>query len=153
MNVSNWYRDIREFMESAGQTVHTKPTHLSADDAHLRARLIMEEAFETCHALGVQPVVNGEPIAFVDMEFVNFAPTHLLGLVDGCCDLIVVALGTLVTAGLPDEPFMDEVNQNNLSKVKPVAKIVNGKIQKPDGYTPPNLSQILLNLYDQGEEQ
>lgn len=149
-STSKWYQDIREFMESGGQTVNDSPTHLSAADSELRARLILEEAFETCRALGVL-VLNdeGEEIEFEDLQFHSANPTHMLALVDGCCDIVVVTLGTLVSAGLPDEPFMDEVNQNNLSKVKPVCKIENGKIQKPPGYQPPRLSDILLSLYSQ----
>lgn len=153
-DTSKWYKDIREFMESGGQTVNNSPTHLSAEDSELRARLIMEEAFETCRALGVV-VTNdeGDDIEFEDLQFHAVNPTHMLALVDGCCDIIVVTLGTLVSAGIPDEPFMAEVNENNLSKVKPVCRIENGKIQKPPGYKPPKLSDILLSLYDRGIEE
>lgn len=148
-DTSGWYKDIRDFMEAAGQTVSYKPSQLSIQDAELRARLILEEALETCHALGVAVTLGEQEVTFEDLSFESVYPTHTLKLVDGCCDVIVVTLGTLVSAGIPDIPFMDEVNQNNLTKVKPVCKIVNGKVQKPDNYQPPKLSDILMKLYEE----
>ena len=158
-HTSKWYKDIREFMESAGQTVNNEPTPLCEEDAILRARLIMEEALETCAALGVAIGVNiaeseedasYEELSFDRLAFVKYDETDLLGVVDGCCDILVVTLGTMVSIGVPDHPFMKEVNQNNLSKVKPVAKIENGKIQKPPGYQPPNLANVMYQVF--GEE-
>lgn len=154
-DVSQWYSDIREFMTAAGQTVPEKPEPLCEKDAVLRARLIMEEALETIHALGVEVHVNHHddiPIAMDNLDFYRVVPTHMLGAVDGCCDIIVVTLGTLVSLGLPDNPFMTEVNQNNLTKVKPRVYIKEGKIQKPPGYQPPQLSKLLLQCYEASNE-
>lgn len=148
-NTSPWYNKVKEFMEAGGQTVPDSPDQLSMEDANLRARLILEEAIETCIALGVTPRVNGEVLRMDSIQFESEYPQHIIGTIDGCCDLMYVTLGTLVSMGLPDDPFMTEVCDNNLTKVKPTVRIVNGKIQKPPGYQPPDLGKVLDNILDE----
>jgi len=154
----NHYDSIKDFMESAGQVVPPEPTQLDATTAELRARLLLEETLETIRALGVEIHLaelgqEHVPIEMEHLRLTSTVPCHTLAMVDGICDVVYVALGTLVSAGLPFDPFMDEVCENNLSKVRPVAKIVNGKVVKPDNYQPPRLSEILLNLYSLGKKQ
>ncbi len=151
----NWENDVRAFMEAAGQTAPEEPSKISPQDAELRARLILEEAFETVRALGVDVLVRvGDsdsedtlPLSFEDITLISVVPANILETVDGLCDVMYVTLGTFVTLGLPSGPFMDEVCKNNLTKVFPRVHIVNGKVQKPLDYQPPRLSEILSLEY------
>jgi predicted HAD superfamily Cof-like phosphohydrolase len=67
--------------------------------------------------------------------------------IDGCCDLSVVTIGTLSTLGVPDKPFLEEVDNNNLAKFGPGGyRNDYGKWVKPPGHKPPDISRILSEL-------
>lgn len=73
-------------------------------------------------------------------------------IADGLADILVIAFGTLVTYFGPPvaRQILDEVLKNNLSKVDgslgPLNFREDGKVLKPDGYTPPNVRGILIDL-------
>lgn len=150
-------RQVEEFMLRGGQEVPLKPTQPSVEIRKLRAQLIMEEALETVKALGCEVTAK---------DFVTFAVGSLKGayfinsfhivadtditeisleaVIDGCCDVAVVTTGTLSACGIPDAPFQDEINQNNLLKfVDGVYRDENGKIQKPKNHPKPRIKEIL----------
>ena len=87
----------------------------------LRVSLIEEESKETCDAIEAG---------------------DLIGAIDGLCDLIYVALGTAIEFGIDLEPFFDEVHRSNLAKVVGPMR-ADGKILKPEGWTPPDIAGIL----------
>jgi predicted HAD superfamily Cof-like phosphohydrolase len=145
--MSDWYQQVKAFMEGAGQHVPDEPMQMDRSTAELRARLILEEAFETVAALGIEIECRGEITDFKDLKLYSTVPPHVLATVDGLCDIMYVTIGTFVSMGLPADPFMQEVCQNNMTKVCPRAHIVAGKVQKPADYQPPKLSEILLSLY------
>ena len=67
--------------------------------------------------------------------------------IDGCCDLAVVTTGTLSACGVPDLPFQQAVDQNNLEKFGPGNTIRDdGKLIKPPGHKPPDIAGILSRL-------
>jgi predicted HAD superfamily Cof-like phosphohydrolase len=100
-------------MVLAGQDLPDRPTIPTKEVAALRARLILEEALETCAALG-----------FPDVEVLqgdfDLGPMHdepdLVMILDGCADLSVVTIGTLSALGVNDEPLLALVDENNLAK-------------------------------------
>ncbi len=126
----------------------------------LRARLILEEALETVVALGfhIKPTAK---LVF-DMDDVVLLPAdgdypaNLEEVVDGCCDTIYVAVGTLLVCGAADLPHMAAVNHANDSKFPGGVAITNpetGKFQKPPGWQPPHHTAIfaqgpLVDLHD-----
>ena len=118
----------------------------------LRARLIWEEAHETIRALGVSVLCEEGPGYWIsegncelraNADYVPASsPVNLEGIIDGCCDLIYVAVGTLWACGVPDVPHMEEVIRANDAKFPngqgiPHPKIA-GKFGKPEGWTPPD---------------
>lgn len=119
----------------------------SAPERLLRAKLIFEEAMETIEALGVKVGViglfNEFEYTFIDTGEENYSPKEIL---DGVCDLAVVANGTLLCCGLHNvfEEALKRVDQNNWSKVKDgVIKNADGKYQKPPGYKPVVLDDLI----------
>ena len=66
---------------------------------------------------------------------------------DGCMDLIWVVLGFCYMKGYDVQGAWDEVARSNLSKIDAetgkVIKNRNGKVMKPDGWTPPNLKPFV----------
>jgi predicted HAD superfamily Cof-like phosphohydrolase len=110
----------------------------------LRARLLLEETRETVEALA-----TGDRVAFAD----------------GLADLIYVAIGAALAYGIPLEEVWSEVQRSNMSKFVKCEDCDNGwvssgscrkcsgigliairdaggKVQKPDGWTPPNIRQF-----------
>ena len=159
-----YYDLIKLFMLKAGQEVHDVPAMPSDETIELRARLIMEEALETIAALGckvyldcgyvtvtdglgMMKTIEVNPSEVVKVRSTKYANVDLVEIVDGCCDVMYVTLGTLISFGIQDCEYFDEVCYNNLSKVYPNCVKVDGKVQKPADYKPPRIKQMLENLF------
>jgi predicted HAD superfamily Cof-like phosphohydrolase len=70
-----------------------------------------------------------------------------VGQLDGCMDLIWVTLGYCYMKGFDVEGAWAEVARSNLSKIDPetgkVSKRKDGKVLKPEGWTPPELKPFV----------
>ena len=129
------------------------------DTRQLRARLILEEALETIHALGGTWIVNERGA----LDIVMIPDPNMEGIIDGVCDLHYVAIGTLAACGVPDLPHVREVNAANNAKFPngqgvPHPTIPN-KFGKPLGWTPPShefiqeeMEKVGLNLKAIGQK-
>ena len=135
-------KSVLEFMMKAGQPVCT------GDAAELAARLITEEALETVQAL-IFNVVNklggGWKHLPINIANVGRRPIDLVEVIDGACDTQYVLYWTLNMLGIDGDLFMEEVCKNNLLKVVNPQFDENGKLKKPDGHKPPNITGILAN--------
>jgi predicted HAD superfamily Cof-like phosphohydrolase len=141
---------IREFMQKAGQETPGQPTPPSAAIRVLRAKLILEEALETVEALGVDVRVSGggaSHISLVDdpeMIFEVVREPDLEGVVDGCADISVVTIGTLVAFGVDDEPILEEVDSANLRKFAAGSYVRDdGKWMKPPDWRKPDILGVV----------
>ena len=69
------------------------------------------------------------------------------GQLDGCMDLIWVILGYCYMKNYDVEGAWNEVARSNLSKINPTTGKVNkrndGKVMKPEGWSPPNLKPFV----------
>lgn len=131
------YDRIKTFMQQAGQETPARPVEPDENTRILRAKLILEEALETVEALGVKVTFNedGQPIAFEPGGKFNMEE-----VVDGCADISVVTIGTLIALGVDDEPILEEVDAANLRKFGPGGRRrADGKWLKPPDWTPPDL--------------
>lgn len=114
---------VDKFMKLAKQDLPDRPTLPDEKARLLRAKLILEEALETVHALGVDVWVDnarGEEI-HIDFTDVRLKSAEdrgpsLEGIADGCADVIVVTTGTLSACGIADDAVQCEVDFNNLAK-------------------------------------
>lgn len=156
------YKNVRQFCKLANQAAPEVPTMPDRATAKLRAALILEEALETVRALGMDVVVFTEDEEILaDKTIPRFPTTKLAakepqqfvgivdlqrdidleGIADGCADISVVTTGTLVACGLPDKELLELVDQNNLDKFGPGHSYTpTGKLQKPPGHKPPNIT-------------
>lgn len=143
---------IEEFMQKAEQSVPDYPVEPDKPTRLLRAKLILEEALETVSALGVNVTTPSSlssptvPIQFKDLQFfINpYKPFDMVEVVDGCCDISVVTIGTLSACGVKDAALLLEVDLSNLAKFGPgSSKRKDGKWLKPEGWTPPAISYHL----------
>jgi len=143
------------------QDVPEVPTEPSIEVRILRAKLIFEEAMETiAKGLGVGIVVSGTkgwiPLNYhlmANMEEPEFKfamewDFDMTETIDGCCDISVVTTGTLSACGVPDEPFLNIVDKNNIDKYGPGCTIrEDGKVIKPPGHKAPDIHGLLASLY------
>jgi predicted HAD superfamily Cof-like phosphohydrolase len=115
---------VRAFQTAFGAPMPEKPTMLDQERAKLRQDLLEEE---------VDELANAE-----DLE----------GVSDAICDILYIALGTAHEYGIADRLTLmfDEVQRSNMAKLGedgyPCYR-EDGKVLKPEGWTPPNLKLIL----------
>lgn len=68
---------------------------------------------------------------------------------DALIDILVVTIGALHSGGFDVEGAWQEVMRSNLSKIDPttgkVKKREDGKVLKPEGFSPPNLKPYVKN--------
>ena len=113
------YLDVATFVSACGQ-------HPSEKNAELYKNLMKEEWDEFWQAEAMKDD---------------------LGQLDGCMDLIWVILGYCRMRGWDVNGAWHEIALNNLSKINPdtgqVKKDENGKVMKPNGWTPPDLKRYI----------
>jgi len=145
------YERVKEFMRLAKQT---GPENISLPDSKtrfLRAKLILEEAMETVRALGFNPyfIPGMATTGYLDIKnnigFTEQEP-NLVEILDGCADISVVTIGTLIACGCPDKPLLEEVDRSNLSKFSTDYSFrEDGKLLKGKDFVPPDIRAIVNN--------
>lgn len=123
-------RDIREFYKAVGAESQftTMPTaNIPSNLKDVRQNLILEEVTELFKAMNDQ---------------------NLVEILDAILDIQYVVLGTALTYGLEHRMVAGwkEVQRSNMAKVGPDGKVnmrPDGKIIKPEGWTPPDLEGVL----------
>jgi predicted HAD superfamily Cof-like phosphohydrolase len=129
------------------------PSHYTMppqETRELRAKLILEEALETIEGLGFSVhVEDGSHLYHLAMDTLHLRSDespNLEKIIDGCCDLHYVEVGTLCACGVPDIPHMAQVNCCNNAKFPKGKAIMHatipGKFGKPEGWQPPNHQQV-----------
>lgn len=122
----NFYTDVKEFHQVFGQRVGEKPELPSKEERELRKKLLAEEYTE-----------------YVVAEYKN----DLIEIADALADIIYIACGTAVSYGIPLDRLFAEVHRSNMAKLVDgkVIRRSDGKVQKPDGWTPPDVKNILYS--------
>lgn len=69
---------------------------------------------------------------------------------DALVDIIVVAIGAIISMGVDPQRAWNEVIATNIAKIDPktgkVRKRADGKVLKPEGWQPPDLSKFTTHL-------
>lgn len=135
-------------MELANQKVPMSPEMPPEEIRKLRARLILEEAFETVEALGFDVQATSEAYSdFVDFKKFglteNGVGPNMTLIADGCADLKVVTVGTEIACGINGRPIFEEVMRSNMTKFIDGHLRDDGKWQKGPSYEPPRIEPIL----------
>ena len=101
---------------------------------------------ETVKALGfsISTVDNHSELKISDVVFDSSGEPDLVEIADGCADISVVTIGTLIACGIKDKKLIEVVDQNNLDKFGPGHSYrADGKLIKPPGHTKPDIQQII----------
>lgn len=133
---------IRKFNKLAGNTDDC----FNVRQAAMYMGLQCEELAEKFKSLGLYAFstrLDQLGLEFKQGEFdENFHNVDRHAIMDDDIDLFVVTVGSLLSQGVDIEGAIGEVNRANMSKVFPdgtMHRDANGKIIKPEGWTPPNL--------------
>ena len=98
--------------------------------------LIKEEFLELLVAQGIDPTTGDQ-----------VGPVDKVETLDALLDIIVVTIGAIHSAGMDGEGGWKEVMMTNFAKVDKetgkVRKREDGKVLKPLGWTPPELSPFI----------
>ena len=120
--MTNPFKDQETFMTACDQTVN----HYNSDQFELYHSLIAEEFAELNAA-----VTQGDK----DEQL------------DALIDILVVTIGAIHSMGANGEGAWNEVMRTNFAKIDPITgkgrKREDGKVLKPEGWTPPNLSKFI----------
>jgi predicted HAD superfamily Cof-like phosphohydrolase len=123
--MSKTFTDVSVFLRAVGQEIPAEPQQTVSDQAELYKKLIKEEVEEFWEA----------EAASDDVEEI-----------DACFDMMWVIIGYMKSRGWDCENIWDEGAKSNLSKIDPVTGLVrrreDGKILKPEGWTPPDFSRF-----------
>lgn len=115
----NSHDDVLVFMEACDQLEEG-----FSNQSELYMELITEEFQELVQA-------------YFDKDIVEIA--------DACADLKWVIEGLEHTLNIPQQQVWDEVARSNLQKISSDGKVLkraDGKVQKPEGWTPPDIKSI-----------
>ena len=120
--MTNPFRDQEKFMKACDQSVN----EFNKDQFNLYVTLIEEEANELADAITAHDQVE---------------------TVDALIDILVVTIGALHSMGADAEGAWKEVMKTNFAKIDKetgkVRKREDGKVLKPVGWTPPELTPFL----------
>lgn len=117
--------DVKAFHELVGQPVLTTPHLPSEERRALRIRLMAEEVDELADAEQDDDIVE---------------------IADALADIVYIACGTALEYGIPLDKVWAEVQRSNMSKALPDGSVIKnaaGKVEKPDGWTPPDVEGVL----------
>jgi len=147
---------VEQFMTLARQEVPEKPTVPSEEVRKLRAKLILEEAFETVRELGFKytyfvDCCSAYDNAEIGSQFTQLQPilnhvVDLSKLAKESADLSVVNTGTLSACGIHDADVLKAVDENNLNKFGPGHSYrEDGKLLPPPGFKKSPDMQLVLD--------
>lgn len=137
--------DVRQFMAAFDQAMPDTPQWPDQATMDLRVRLEAEESCERLRdsgymfqltVLGVN--ADGFPaLVFQDGKLHHRYTPNLPKTADAIIDQIYVLIGTLAAMGIDFWPLWREVQRANMAKAG--GPVINGKVTKPEGWTPPDI--------------
>jgi len=113
-------------------------------------KIFMEACDQTETGLGKQSELYMELITEEFKELVDaYLVKDMVEIADACADLKWVIEGLEHTLNIPQQEVWDEVARSNLQKISPDGKVLkreDGKVQKPEGWTPPDIESIMAKV-------
>lgn len=118
-------------------------------DVALRLRLIAEEFDELLSSLDdqIEPPMMRAVEGWIEIVRARTGggSALLLDTADALGDLIYVIVGAAISWGIPLEPVLAEIHRSNMTKIGG-EKREDGKILKPEGYTPPDIGTAIAEF-------
>jgi predicted HAD superfamily Cof-like phosphohydrolase len=142
---SNHQQAVELFLKGAGHDIPDRPMLAPQKKLIAQVKILFEEALELADAVGIDVLVDEIPITKNSLEFdADINESDFVDVVDGACDVMVVATGFLSLCGVSDVGVQAEVDTNNLLKLDGGKMNGAGKFKKPKGHPRPELKARLL---------
>jgi len=112
----------------------------------LAASLCIEEPIETLEGFGADPkiIARMKALAAEAVASISRERCDIVEVADGLGDSDYVNEWARCEFGLDGEPIADEIQRANLAKFGPGSSFsATGKVQKPPGWTPPDIGAVL----------
>jgi predicted HAD superfamily Cof-like phosphohydrolase len=137
--MTNLQTKLLEFHLAKGHHVASRPSIPPDSVVRLRARLIIEEAFEVLEALFDDDSSGLSRLKREALRECNTAEigVDMVALADALGDTDYVVEGTRVSFGIDGDPISAEIHRSNMSK--PTTKDEHGKTIKQADWTPPDI--------------
>jgi predicted HAD superfamily Cof-like phosphohydrolase len=123
---SQTMRDLEQFHETFDLPVRSTPYgHVDPELAALRVELMREECQELSDAV---------------------AECDIVEIADALGDIVYVAYGNALTYGIDLDAVLREVHRSNMTKIGADGQVLrraDGKILKPDTFSPPDIKRVL----------
>lgn len=131
---------VTAFHQAFGVPVLDRPRVPSEERVRLRLRLVAEEFQELLHACLYIEERDVLHLASLLEALIRECRVDVMlpSAADALGDLDYVIEGTRAEFGIEGGPIADEIHRSNMAKVG--GPVVNGKITKPQGWTPPNIA-------------
>lgn len=153
--------DVRQFMAAFNQTMPATPQWPDQETMDLRVRLVAEEFCEWLRDSGydyelavAHPGADGYDVVECGWTYAKCRkgdPVRSLPKsADALIDQMYVIIGTLLAMGIDMWPLWREVQRANMAKVG--GPVVDGKVRKPAGWSPPDIDALLRNQGWEGED-
>lgn len=140
--------EFHEAMDVAEQDAPANP--VLTTQIEQRIRFIAEELVELCRACNVAMTISTDPMTIEDADEIKVqhvcGEPDLVEVADALTDLDYVVTGAHRVWGLPQDALFALVHENNMSKLGPDGKPIKdatGKVQKPEGWAPPDVAGLL----------
>lgn len=127
--MTDMFKSVVDFQTAFGQLVSNDPVFPNLETRQLRIKLLKEEFEE-----------------YLDAELKN----DFIEVADALADLIYIACGTAASYGIPLNAIFEEVHRSNMAKLvdgKPL-KREDGKVIKPEGWTPPDIEGVIKKQHE-----
>lgn len=139
---------VATFMAMVKQDLPATPTIPGDKIVRLRLRLVLEEAFELVESCCVEDKYNTMYLSNLRADVFETidrmkVTVDLPEYADAIADIMYVAEGAYLAAGINGDPVADEVQRSNLAKLGGDID-ANGKARKPAGWTPPDIRGELI---------
>lgn len=120
--------DISEMMSGFEQELPLTTDFPDQKTRNLRIKLLMEEFHE-----------------YIDAEM----DSDMVEISDALGDMIVIIIGTALSYGIPLDKIWNEIHKSNMAKIdEDTGKVIrrdDGKVIKPESWTPPDIQGILYD--------
>lgn len=138
------HHQVKEFHNISDTPTLLRPQVPPKDRVRLRARLITEEYIELMKSL----FVSHEKLDAIEqmLEFILSQDTinvNLPEFADATCDLDYVVEGSRLEFGIDGYPIAKAIHEANMKKLDTISKRRDGKITKPVGWQPADISKLL----------
>ena len=143
-HIEDYQDNVRAFMEAGGQATRAAgaPGIPARDDLLLGNRMLLEEVDEMGEAIGAMVAAQeAGDTAAGEIALVEYA--------DALGDIVYVAIGRAVQAGIDLQAVLEEISASNMSKIdwvnrEPWAVKPDGKIGKDHHYRAPDLWAVMF---------